>query len=317
MAEILTFGETMVSMTPCDMGPLRYVDRFQKKIAGAESNVAIGATRLGHTARFVTALGDDSLGRYVYRELLGEGVDLTGTVFDPGHRTGVMFKERLGRYETKVWYYREDSAASCLSPSSLTEDLFRDVRLLHVTGVTMALSESCREAVAHAMRLAKSLNIPVSFDPNIRLRLWTKEEAAAAILPVLPMVDIFLPGLDECALLFGEGEIDRYTQAMRGLGIEFAAIKAGKKGCWVMDGDLLRFLDAYPFFDVVDTVGAGDAFASGFLSGVLEGRPIEECGAMANCMGAMATKTADDYQTLPDRRELDVLLQKAPKPADR
>ena len=317
MAEILTFGETMVSMTPCDMGPLRYVDRFQKKIAGAESNVAIGTTRLGHTARFVTALGDDSLGKYIYRELLGEGLDLNGVVFDPEHRTGVMFKERLGRYETKVWYYREDSAASRLSPSAITESLFQGVRLLHVTGVTMALSQSCRETVLHAVRMAKSLGIPVSFDPNIRLRLWTQEAAAAAILPILPMVDIFLPGLDECALLFGAGEPDQYAQAIRGRGIRVAAIKAGKKGCWVMEGDTLRFLDAYPFFDVVDTVGAGDAFAAGFLSGVLEGRPMEECGALANCMGAMATKTADDYQTLPDRRELDVLLQKAPKPADR
>ena len=157
----------------------------------------------------------------------------------------------------------------------------------------------------------------ISFDPNIRLRLWSREEAAKAILPLLPQVDIIFPGLEESEILFGPGSAEEYIRKYLSLGIEKVALKVGKKGCYVADCQGTHFLEAYPFFDVVDTVGAGDAFDSGFLAGLLEGQRLTECGTMANCMGAMATKSSDDYQMLPTRRELDVLLQKAPPLPDR
>ena len=317
MPEVITFGETMVSMIPTEMGHLRYVPNFRRKMGGAESNVAIALTRLAHPAGFVTAFGEDALGHYAYSELLSEGLDLSRVVFDPQHRTGVMFKELLGKYETKVWYYRENSAASHMTASLLDTEYLEGAKILHVTGITMAISQTARQAVLDAVTKAKALGLLISFDPNIRLRLWSREEAAKAILPLLPQVDIIFPGLEESEILFGPGRAEEYIRKYLSLGIEKVALKVGKKGCYVADCQGTHFLEAYPFFDVVDTVGAGDAFDSGFLAGLLEGQSLTECGTMANCMGAMATKSSDDYQMLPTRRELDVLLQKAPPLPDR
>lgn len=317
MTDLVTFGETMVSMTPTELGALRYVGGFRAKIAGAESNVAIGAARLGLRAKFVTALGDDSLGRLVYGELLREGVDCADVRWDAAHRTGVMFKERLAPRETNVWYYRENSAASHMTPDILPDGLLRGTRILHLTGVTMALGWSCREAVFDAAQRARAAGVTVVFDPNIRLRLWSAEAARESILALLPDVDVLLPGVDECALLFGEDTLEGYAARIRSYGVRCGAIKLGRHGCAVFGENGLETLPPYPFDDVVETVGAGDAFAAGFIAGLAEGRTLAECGAMANCMGAMATKSADDYQSLPTRRELDVLLRKAPKPIER
>lgn len=317
MPEVITFGETMVSMIPTEMGHLRYVPTFRRKMGGAESNVAIALTRLKHPAGFVTAFGEDALGHYAYSELLSEGLDLSRVVFDPKHRTGVMFKELLGKYETKVWYYRENSAASHMTADLIDDEYLSSAKILHVTGITMAISQTARQAVLDLVERAKKLRLLISFDPNIRLRLWSREEAAKAILPLLPKVDIVFPGLEESEILFGAGDVAGYIQKYLDLGISIVAMKAGKKGCYVTDREGTHFLEAYPFFDVVDTVGAGDAFDSGFLAGLLENQSITECGTMGNCMGAMATKSSDDYQMLPTRQELDVLLEKAPPLPDR
>ena len=317
MPELLTFGETMVSMTPTELGYLRYVEGYRARIAGAESNVAIGVTRLGHSAAFLTALGDDALGELVLSELRREGVDTSGVVRDPEHRTGVMFKERVAPRETNVFYYRENSAASRMTDALVSDELLKSARHLHMTGITPALSENCREACVSLMKRAKDFGLTVSLDPNFRRKLWTPEQAREAMTRMLPYVDILLPGLDECALLFGTDTLEASVEAIRKAGIPLAAIKLGRDGCAVVTAEKMTILPPYPMDDVVETVGAGDAFASGFLSGFLEGKTPEECGGMANCMGAMACRSADDYQTLPDRRMMDVLMNKAPKPVER
>ena len=317
MAELLTFGETMVSMTPDEMGYLRYVSGFRARIAGAESNVAIGAARLGHSAAFASAFGDDALGDLAVSELRREGVDVSLVVRDPKHRTGVMFKERVAPRETNVFYYRADSAASHMTDALVPDEALRSARILHLTGITPALSPSCREAALTLARRAKEAGLTVSLDPNFRRKLWSEEEASAVLRKLLPFVDVLLPGLDECALLFGTHTLEDAAAAIRSAGIPLAAVKLGRDGCALVGRDGMTLLPPYPMNDVVETVGAGDAFAAGFLSGLLEGKTPADCGAMANCMGAMATRSADDYQTLPDRRMLDVLLRKAPKPAER
>ena len=317
MPELLTFGETMVSMTPEEPGYLRYVSGFRARIAGAESNVAIGVSRLGHSAAFVSSFGDDALGELALSELRREGVDVSHVLRDPLHRTGVMFKERVAPRETNVFYYRENSAASHMTGGMVPDALLRQTRLLHLTGITPALSASCRETTLSLARRAKEAGVTVSFDPNFRSKLWSREEASAVFREILPYTDVLLPGLEECALLFGSETLEQAVDAVRESGIPLAAVKLGRDGCALVQDGQCVLLPPYPMNDVVETVGAGDAFAAGFLAGLLEERPPEDCGAMANCMGAMATRSADDYQTLPDRRTLDVLLRKAPKPAER
>lgn len=167
IAQLVTLGETMAAFAPDRMGPLRYVSNYGIRIAGAESNTAIGAAKLGVQAAWVSRLGADEFGQYIRNQIRAEGVDCTGVTFDPAHRTGVMFKQ-TGSGETSVFYYRENSAASHMAPQDLDETVFRDCRILHLSGITPVLSDSCAETVQAAIRLAKSCGAKLSFDPNIR-----------------------------------------------------------------------------------------------------------------------------------------------------
>ena len=150
MPECLTLGETMAAFAPDRTGPLRYVPNYSLRIAGAESNTAIGAAKLGVSAAWISRLGADEFGQYIRNQIRAEGVDCSGVHFDPAHRTGVMFKQ-TGSGESSVFYYRENSAASHMTPQDLDEALFRGCRILHLSGITPVLSESCAETVQAAM----------------------------------------------------------------------------------------------------------------------------------------------------------------------
>lgn len=151
MPQLITIGETMAAFTPNTPGPLRYVQGFGIRTAGAESNVAVGLAKLGLNAAWISRLGDDEFGRFIRNQLRAEGVDCSHVIFDPDHRTGVMFKE-TGVGETKVFYYRENSAASHLSPEDLSPALFEGVRMVHLSGITPVLSESCLAATRAPLR---------------------------------------------------------------------------------------------------------------------------------------------------------------------
>ena len=171
MPECLTLGETMAAFTPDRMGPLRYVQNYGIRVAGAESNTAVGLAKLGVSAAWVSRLGADEFGQYIRNQLRAEGVDCSGVKFDLDHRTGVMFKQTSSG-ETSVFYYRADSAASHLDPRDLDEGTIRGCRILHLSGITPVLSESCRRTVEAAIEMAKRNGVKISFDPNIRKKLW-------------------------------------------------------------------------------------------------------------------------------------------------
>ncbi|HYG57615.1 MAG TPA: sugar kinase, partial [Symbiobacteriaceae bacterium] len=206
MVDVLTFGETMLVFSPESTGPLRHVDSFRKSIGGAESNVAIGLSRLGRTAAWVSKVSADPMGDYVRSVIRGEGVDVSHVLQDPAGFTGLIVKERPGYGDPNVFFYRKGAAASTFRPEEFPLRALDGVRILHATGIFPALSPECRETARLVFRAARQRSIPISFDPNMRRKLWTADEARPVLLELAAQAEYLLPGLDEAELLVGPGE---------------------------------------------------------------------------------------------------------------
>ncbi|NNU74428.1 sugar kinase [Clostridium estertheticum] len=308
--DVVTFGESMVLFGPDSSGPLRYVQNFNKSIAGAESNVSIALAKLGHKVGWFSKLGDDEFGRYIQSTIRGEGVDVSRVIFEPGKNTGILFKERFMHSNPNVYYYRKGSAASDLKAEELDESYIKDAKILHITGITPALSESCRKTLFKAIEVAKANKVLVSFDPNIRLKLWTKEEAIPVMLEIAKLSDIIFPGIDEGEMLLGFTKPNDIADSFIKMGCSVVAVKLGEEGCYIADKDRGLYVNAYKLENPQDTVGAGDGFAAGFLSGMLKKLDLKECGEYANGVGAMAVLVKGDMEGYPNYEQLMAFIGK-------
>jgi 2-dehydro-3-deoxygluconokinase len=304
--EVLTFGETMVLFNPSLTGPLRYVPGFSKSIGGAESNVAIALARLGHESAWFSMVGKDEFGRYIRNTIRGEGVDVSRVMWTDKANTGILFKERFASENPNVYYYRKDSAATKLSVEDIDAEYIKQAKIIHVTGITPALSKDMKDVVFEVLRIAKENGITVSFDPNIRLKLWPIEEARPVLLEIAGMSDIILPGVSEGELLLGLSDEKEIASKFLEMGCKMVAVKLGADGCYVADKEAGRYVKGYKVKNLVDTVGAGDGFAAGFLSAILKGMSPEDCGKFGNGVGAMATLVQGDMEGYP---YLDQLLE--------
>jgi 2-dehydro-3-deoxygluconokinase len=313
-ADVVTIGESMVLLQPMNEGPLAYAPLFTRSIAGAESNVSIGLSRLGFKVRWISRLGTDPFGDVILSTLAGEGVDVSQVVRDSGFPTAIYFKEFKGYGDPNVYYYRKGSAISRLSPSDVQASWLEGAKHLHVTGVTPALGPETGAAIRALMVEARKLGKTISFDPNLRRKLWSEEEARRTLLSLIPLCDIFLPGIEEAEFLVGERTEAEYGAIFREMGARTVILKLGERGSIGFAG--IRTVKAKPFpvTRLVDTVGAGDAFAAGFLSGFLENGNLEEDDHLlralerANFMGSLATQYKGDWEGLPKRDELERLL---------
>ncbi|MGV8981268.1 sugar kinase [Clostridium sp.] len=308
--DVVTFGESMVLFGPDSSGPLRYVQNFNKSIAGAESNVAIALAKLGHEVGFFSKLGNDEFGRYIQATIRGEGVDVSKVLVDSKRSTGILFKERFMHSNPNVYYYRKDSAASTLKPEDLDEDYIKNAKILHITGITPALSESCRKTVFKAIEIAKANKVLVSFDPNIRLKLWAREEAVPVLLEIAKQSDIIFPGIDEGQMMLGLDNPEDISRRFMEMGCSLVIVKLGEKGCYISNKEESHYLKGYPIENPQDTVGAGDGFAAGFLSGLLQKLSLKECGKCANGVGAMAILVKGDMEGYPNLEQLMAFIGK-------
>ena len=308
MPKVVTLGETMAVFVPALNEPLRYVSDYHVKIAGAESNVAIGLQKLGHTAGWISRVSNDEFGYLILNRIRAEGVDTSQVKFDDKHHSGIMFKERNYLNETRVTYYRSNSAASCLNPDDIDEDYIASAEILHFSGITPILSESCRLASLKATEFAKRNNTLVSFDPNIRMKLWNEKNHTQSIMELMRQADIVSLGVDEADFLLGTRNIDEIFSEIFAMGCAiYITIKNGAEGAWVGTKDIHVNIPPTKWTRI-DAVGAGDAFNAGFIAGLLEQRPIEECGKMGNIMGGLATQTMGDTEGLPRKEEMQKYL---------
>ncbi len=304
--EVVTLGETMVLLLAEQSGPMREATTFRRHVAGAESNVAIGLSRLGQRTGWISRLGDDEFGQAVLLRIRGEGVDTSLVRLDARAPTGLVIRERREVGAIEQVYYRRGSAASYLSPDDLDPAYIGGARFLHLTGITPALSASCREAVFAAADIARSAGVSVVLDPNYRSRLWPPDDARRVLRELVSLCDVLMPGYEEAELLTGESDPERASRQLLALGPRTVVVKLGAQGALAVTQDQVVRGPAIPLERVVDPVGAGDAFAAGFLAASLRGFDIPEALALANRCGALAMTIYGDTESLPTWSDLNV-----------
>ncbi len=304
--DIIAFGESMALFVAEQAGDLAEVSAYTRRLAGADSNVAIGLARLGLSVDWTSRVGDDSFGRFIVAALTAEGVDCRHVIVDDSRPTGFQLKARRDDGgDPAVEYFRRGSAASALSPADIPAERFARARHLHCTGIPAALGESARALSHHAMAAMRAAGGTISFDPNLRPSLWPDEATMRREINALAaQADWVLPGLAEGRLLTGHDDPADIADFYLAQGASEVVIKLGPEGaCWRSADDACQ-VPGVPVARVVDTVGAGDGFAVGFVSARLEGRAPAACLQRANAIGAAAVQVAGDMEGLPRRHEL-------------
>lgn len=294
MTDLLTVGEVLISFRTDAIAPGWAATAH---VAGAESNVAIGLARLEHTARWVGRVSEDALGEWILRTLADEGVDVSAAFRDP-HPAAAMVLESPADHARRATYIRRGSAGSHLSADDVLPAL-AGCRRVHLTGVTLALSDSAREACVALARAASEAGVPVSLDVNHRPALWSEAEASAALAMVLPYVDCVIASEEELPLLVDAPEADAVDSLLAGAASQIV-VKRGERGASAFDAAGRVDVPARTV-QVVDVIGAGDALCAGLLSGLLEDLPLAAALERGVEVASACVASAGDWEGLPRR----------------
>lgn len=311
MSEVILFGEPMAMFVAKTTGELHEVNEFTRLLAGAEVNVAIGLKRLGHSVSYVTKLGTDPFGTYIENKLQAEGID-TQITKDEEHFTGYQLKNKVLEGDPKVFYYRKNSAASCMTEEDVEQVNLEGAKLLHITGIPPALSQSCRNATYRLIERAREQKMTVTFDPNLRPTLWeSKSVMIRTINDIASKADIVLPGTAEGLTLMGSDKPEEIAAFYRQAGAKTVIVKMGADGAYVESDQVKEFYKGFRVKEVVDTVGAGDGFAVGVISAYLEQLSLKEMVDRGNAIGSIQVSVASDNEGLPTREELTAYMKEA------
>lgn len=305
--DVVLIGEAMGLFSADESGKLDDAVSFSKTVAGAEVNVSIGLSRLGMEAELITRLGQDYFGRYILKFLESEGIGTEFVSFDEDTNTGFMLKSKTEEGDPETAYYRKGSAFSRLSIEDLIGVIdFDNVKVLHITGIPSAVSRSVRSAIYYLMGKAKESGTFITFDPNLRPALWENEEIMIKVLNELATyADVILPGISEAQILTGLDDPDEISDFYFEKGVKYIVIKMGASGAYVKrPGQEKVFVPGFKVDKVIDTVGAGDGFAVGIISGYLDGLTLEESAIRANAIGSIQVQNQGDNEGLPDKKTL-------------
>lgn len=313
MAEVLTIGEPMGLFVAQEAKPLKDVQTFTRLVCGAEVNFSIGLSRLGHTVSYVSRVGSDPIGQHIRDFLKENGIEDSYVQIDREHLTGMQFKEMAPEgTDPLVVNYRRHTAFSHFAPEDLRGIDWQGVKHVHVTGIPAALSDSCCASVEALMDAAHANNATVSFDPNLRPALWPSHKVMVRTLNRLAAkADLILPGLGEGKILTGLEKPEQIADFYLARGAKAVVIKlGGSKGAYGKEREGKEFIaPSFRVEHVVDTVGAGDGFAVGTVSALLEGRTLEEAALRGAAIGALAIMSAGDNDGLPNRTELQHFME--------
>lgn len=315
--KVLTFGETMGLFSASSVGSLAHVSSANIGIGGAESNVAIGLSRLNTPVTWMGRVGTDSIGRRVEREIRAEGVD-TRAIAVPGFSTGMMIKEFASHNRMTVNYYRGNSAGSTLSGTDIPEALLSSSTIVHLTGITPLLSAEASAACRDIVERAKQAGAAISVDINYRSALGSVDEAASKISPLVSSADIVFGSAEELAVVCPETQQEPRLLA-KFLDPECNKVIVVKEGADGATG--FFFGEEVKSFgyqvDVVDPVGAGDSFVAGFLKGYIDGNSPEHILDLANKCGAITCSGPGDWESAPFAEEIERFQQAATEPVQR
>ena len=306
---LLLAGEPMGLLIAQTEGSLDTVKGYSLAVAGAEFNVATGSARLGHNTAYLTKLGDDPFGKLISRTLNENGIDNSLVIYSNERRTGFMLKSKVSKGDPEIFYFRAGSAASTLSEEDVEKIDFTKFSNIHLTGILPALSDSTRAAVKLMLKKAREANLFVSFDPNLRPQLWPSQEVMVSYINELASkADLVLPGDGEGKILCGPTDAHEINKFSLGLGAKTVVTKCGPKGALISDGKTDTMVPGFIIDKVVDTVGAGDGFAAGTLTGLMEGLPIEKAVERGCAIGAIQCTFVGDNEGLPTPEQLKAFM---------
>jgi 2-dehydro-3-deoxygluconokinase len=291
--DVIALGEAMVEFNQTRPGEPHYLQGF----GGDTSNAAIAAARAGAKAGYLTRLGQDRFGDLLMELWQRENVDTSGIERDPNAPTGIYFVTH-GAKGHEFSYLRAGSAASRMTPQWLPRDLVRQSKILHVSGISLAISPSARETVFEAMTTAREAGTLVSFDSNLRLKLWSLEEARTAITRAISLCDIFLPSIDDVNVLSGLNEAEAIVDWSHALGAKQVVLKCGADGALASDGQRRERVAARRV-TVVDATGAGDCFCGNLLARIAFGDSLIDAARYANAAAAIAVQGFGAVAPLP------------------
>ena len=299
--DIVSIGECMIEMF-CE-GPLATTDTYTRTFAGDTMNMLVAASRLGARTGYVTHVGNDPFQDFLTGAWRSEGIDLRcATPLD--RPNGLYFISILPGGEREFTYYRAGSAASCLEPADIDPEYIGSARVVYASGITQAISKSARAAVLEAFRIARERNVVTAFDTNLRLGLWSLEEAREALDEILPHVDILLPSApEESEALFGTDDARVVIGSARERGVPMVAVKCGAAGAMLGVGDEIHELPAYVPEKVSDTSGAGDVFNGGLLFGLTQGMSAVESARLGTVMAGLKIRGRGATYSIPSREE--------------
>ena len=307
--ELITLGEAMIVFIAENEGDFTDIENFSKGIAGAELNVSMGLSRLGHNVSYITRLGKDVFGNYIEDVINKEGILSDSISKDSDYSTGFYFKTKVKDGDPEVHYFRKNSAASQITCKDIESTDFSGAKILHITGITAALSESTLDAVYKAIDKARENNMLITFDPNIRVQLWKSEEYMIEVLNnIASKCDVILPGIKEGNILTGKETKEEIADFYLNNGAKAVVIKNGPSGAYLKTLKEEKIVPGFKVKKVVDTVGAGDGFATGVLSGLLDGQSYENALIKGNAIGALMVTSKGDNSSLPTQEELEEFI---------
>ncbi|HGN1704500.1 TPA: sugar kinase [Providencia rettgeri] len=305
--DVVTLGEAMMMFVATQTGELHEVESFVRRAAGAELNVAIGLSRLGLKSGWISRLGNDSFGRFIQATLDKEQVDTQCVTVDSDYPTGFQLKSKaLNGTDPTVEYFRKGSAASHLDLTDFNDDYFLSARHLHLSGVAAALSATSYQLSLYAAKWMRNAGKTLSFDPNLRPSLWRSEQEMISQLNQLAFqANWVLPGLKEGKILTGFDKPEAIADFYLSHGVEAVVIKTGEQGAYYKTLDNQQgVVPAMVVKNVIDTVGAGDGFAVGVISALLEGLSLPQAIERGNFIGARAIQVIGDSEGLPTKLQL-------------
>jgi fructokinase len=317
MPDIITLGELLIDFVPTSSGvTLAEAEAFKKAPGGAPANVAAGLAKLGVSSGFIGKVGDDAFGHFLADTLLEAGVDITCLCFSAQARTALAFVTLHADGEREFMFYRHPSADMLLSEMDVNPDYIRSAKIFHFGSISL-IDEPVRSATLFAAQTAREAGLTVSYDPNLRLKLWPDANSArAGILLGWPFAHVIKLSEEELVFLTGEDDQERGARSLMQPGMRVLIVTQGSRGCTIFTQEASFKITGFPV-QAVDTTGAGDAFVAGFLKGLLENpkadqheHQLKEMGRYANATGALTTLERGAIPALPTSEQVANFLKK-------
>ena len=307
MVDVIAIGEVLIDLIADKPGlHLEEQTTFKRFAGGAPANFAVGIKRLGITSGMITKVGNDFFGRFLLETLKKEQVDINQIKLTNEYKTALAFVGLDENRSPSFSFYRSPCADIMLTQEEISEDYIKSAKLLMCGTVSMA-DEPARSAIFKAIDYAKKHDLQVACDPNLRDDLWHFKAPREHIFRILKDTDIFLPSISEAELITGE-KGEKSFEAILDLGPSIIAITHGAEGSTVLTKDEKFFAPSYKV-DVVDTTGAGDAFAAGLITGLLTNMPLEQISYFANAVSAVKI-TRKGAMNIPTRKEVENFMKK-------